>query len=194
MNMRRRSGRAPKRRRNVVKVYNRKRRRNPAVFGDMQRLLVRSAWAVGGGVATRSVPQAVLGMRNTGVLGYAANLLTAAGGAALVGKLSKSTEAAESFLLGGFVMTAGRVVEDWFGQKVVEFAQVGLPLPQLGAGDPAFDFRMAGDFINQGFPLPYSSLASGRLALPSPEMAAVANGGGNGARLSADPTWTTPWN
>lgn len=196
MNLRRRRSGGRKRRHNVVKVYNRHRRRhNPALFGNLGHTLKRAGWAIGGGVLTRSIPQAVLGDKNTGLMGYGANLLTAAVGAAGVGKFAGS-DAAESFLLGGFVMIAGRVVEDYFGKKVVEFASVGLPLPQLGAGDPAYDLRMMGDFINQSFPVPYSSLPSGRFALPAPtpEAAAVASGARAAMGLGQDRTWSMPWN
>jgi hypothetical protein len=130
---------------------------------------------------------------NVGIMGYGANLLTAATGAWAVQKFTKSTVAGESFLLGGIVMLAGRLIEDWFGRKVVEFASVGIPIPGMGA-DYAYDFRMmSGDFINQTFPLPYSSLPSGRHvpALPSPEAAAAAaNGGGKALGLGSDSrTW-----
>jgi len=104
--------------------------------------------------------------------------------------------AGESWLLGGFVMFAGRLVEDYFGKKLVEFGNVGLPLPQLGAGDPSYDLRMMGDFINLSYSVPYSSLASGRapLLLPSPEVAAAASGAKAAMGLGQDRTWSTPWN
>lgn len=163
------------------------------MLGDLKSLLVRGGWAIGGGIATRSIPQAILRESNTGVIGYAANLLTAAVGGSLVARLTKSKDAGDMFLVGGIVMIAGRAVEEYFGRKVVEFAQVGIPLPGLSA-DYSYDMRLMGDFINQSFPLPYSSLVSGRPAvLPTPEAAAAANAGAN-ANLGADPTWSSPWN
>jgi hypothetical protein len=196
MNLRRRKSGGRKRRHNVVKVYNRHhRRRSNPMLSNLTQTLKRAGWAIGGGVLTRSIPQAVLGDKNTGLMGYGANLLTAAVGAGAVGKFM-GPDAAESFLLGGFVMIAGRVVEDYFGRKVVEFASVGLPLPQLGAGDPAYDLRMMGDFINQQFPVPYSSLPSGRYLppAPTPEAAAIASTSKAAMGLGLDRTWSMPWN
>lgn len=185
MNMRR-SG---KRRRNVIKVYNRKRRRsNPAVFGNLRDLAVRSAWAIGGGISTRSAPEMLLGERNAGFFGYVANGVTALVGSALIGKVTKSTAAAESWALGGIVMLTSRIIDDMFKKRLVTFAPA-TELVQL-SGDPAY--RLAGDYIDQSFPVPYSSLPYGRpapLALPSPEVSAAINAG-----LSGDPTWDTPWN
>ncbi len=171
--------------------YSRRRRSNPAL-SDLKSLVVRSGYAIAGGVATRSLPQAILRESNTGIVGYASNLLVAAVGGNLVGRITKSRDAGDMFMVGGFVMTVGRAIEEYFGRKVVEFAQVGIPLPGLSA-DPSYDLRLMGDFIQQSFPLPYSSLVSGRqVALPSPEVAAAANNAANG--LGQDRTWSTPWN
>lgn len=168
------------------------RRRSNPVIGDLKGLLIRGGYAIAGGIATRSIPQAILRDSNTGIIGYAANLLTAAVGGKILTMVTKSKDAGDMFLVGGIVMVAGRAVEEYFGRKVVEFAQIGIPLPGLSA-DPSYDMRLMGDYINQNFPLPYSSLVSGRAALPSPEAAAAgavvaANG------LGQDRTWNTPWN
>jgi hypothetical protein len=195
MNLRAPRRRRSHRRRNAkIRIYNRRRRHNPAFFGNLTMMIVRSAWAIGGGVATRSLPQALLGDRNTGIMGYVANAVTAFGGGALISRLMRNPSAGEMWTIGGTVMLVGRLVEDWFGQRVVEFTSVGLPLPQLGQGDPAYDLRLMGDYINQSFPVPYSSLASGRMALPSAEVAAVTNGNKAAMGLGADPTWSAPWN
>ena len=191
---RRKSYRARNRAANPMMRYRSpRRRRNPAMLGDLKSLVVRAGSAIAGGMTTRFLPQALLRESNTGLVGYAANLLTAAVGGSLVARFSKSKDAGDMFLVGGIVMVVGRAVEEYFGRKVVEFAQVGIPLPGLAA-DYSYDLRLMGDFINQSFPLPYSSLASGRpQVLPSPEAAAAANAGAN-ASLGADPTWSSPWN
>lgn len=176
----------------MMRRYSRRRRRNPAL-GDLKSLVVRASSAIAGGVTTRLLPQAILKESNRGVVGYGANLLVAAVGGSLVARFTKSKDAGDMFLVGGVVMIVGRAIEEFAGQKVVEFASAGIPLPGLSA-DMTYDMRLMGDFINQQFPLPYSSLVSGRTALPSPEAAAAGNNAVAANNLGRDRTWSTPWN
>ncbi len=158
------------------------------MFGNLRDLLVRSAYAIGGGITTRTAPEMLLGDRNVGFFGYVANGITAFATAGLVGKLTKSALAAESWALGGIVMLTSRVIDDVFKKRLVTFAPA-TEIVQL-SGDPAY--RLSGEYIDQSFPVPYSSLPNAYVqpALPPPEVVAAAEAN----NLAGDPTWEPPWN
>jgi len=177
-----------RRRRNVVAHANRHhRRRNPGIVGKVKDTVMSGLYAITGGVMTISVPKAVMGESNVGVLGYVGNFITAFAGGAVIGRVL-SPNAGSMFAIGGSVAIVGRLIEDFLGKTYVSFSPIDLPIPKLLGGG----FRgMRGDYISQSFPVPYSSLPSGRY-LPMPEAAAVMSGGRMG--LGADSTWSTPWN
>jgi len=177
-----------RRRRNVVATANRHhRRRNPGIVGKVKDTVMSGLYAITGGVMTISVPKAVMGDSNVGVLGYVGNFITAFAGGAVIGRVL-SPNAGSMFAIGGSVAIVGRLIEDFLGKQYVSFSAVDLPIPKLLGGG----FRgMRGEYLNQAFPVPYSSLPSGRY-LPSAEQAAVMSGGRLG--LGADKTWETPWN
>lgn len=167
----------------------RRRRSNPGLSG-IKSLAIRAFWATIGGMATRTLPGMVLSKSaNSGWMGYLANGVTAwvlswAGGRWI------STEAGDSMLLGGIVMTLARIVEDFGKIQTVSFAPIP-GVPQL-AGDPKYDFRgMRGEFRDVNFPVPTSSLPGGRpapaLVCPSPEAAAAKGMKGMGS------PWRAPW-
>lgn len=173
----RRSKRRSRRARNPfakVRRFRRSRRSNP-FGGNLGGKAIQALWAIGGGVLTRSLPQAILGDKNSGIMGYAANAATAFVSSIAAGKFF-GPSAGENVLLGGIVMTAGRLIEDFLGQQLVTFANVQIPgLPSL-SGDSRY--RLAGDFQNFNFPVPYSSLGpASRPALCAP--AGVAAGMGS---------------
>jgi hypothetical protein len=142
------------------------RRRNPggirATFGNLSALAVDAAWAIGGGVVTRSLPESVLPNQNQGWMGYGLNILTAAVGSALVTKFTKNARAGGMFLVGGIVMTVGRVVEDTFGYNVVQFAALNPMATPMLSGDAAYSLaqrrRLSGTYQPAEFPLPTNSL------------------------------------
>ena len=133
---------------------------------------MKAAWAIVGGIGARSLPQTILGASNTGFMGYAANAVATAALAMLGGKFF-SAAASEGIIIGGAVMTVGRIVEDFLGQNLVTFAQFNIP----GSGQPLLSsdrrYGMHGDFQNFNFPVPYSSLgpASRPAVCPPPAMA-----------------------
>lgn len=169
------------------------RRRNPGAIstslGNLKGLFYDSVSAIGGGIVTRSLPQAVLPNQNTGVLGYGLNILTAAIGSTVVTKFTKNARIGGMFLLGGIVMTVSRVIDDYFGAQLVTFAQFNPGGSPMLSGDSKFDYqvhkRLSGVYVDSTFPLPTNSLQ-----LPAAAAAAPASVAAN---AMAGP-WRGAWN
>lgn len=137
-------------------------RRNP--FGIDSETTKLAGYAIAGGIVARSAPEMLLPSQNSGFMGYGLNLVTTIGAAMLAGKFFGPT-AAKGVTIGGLVATGGRIVEEQFGKRLVEFAPLGL------GNDPGYNL---GEIGPASFPLPYS----GRVpALPA---AASRMGGGFG--------------
>ncbi len=193
------SGNRPRRRRRRnrgVPAYamsgnrHRRRRRNPlAVPG-----LVKSAlYAIGGGIGTRVIPQMVLKEQNIGLTGYLANAVTTLGLSAAASRFI-SKDAGQAVVLGGAVMITGRIVEDFVGQRLVEFGAIPGFAGMGRYGDMSYD--LSGEFINQGFPVPISSLGpASKAALPpmAAEAAAAENQAAQNAQAAMGGPWGSPW-
>lgn len=159
------------RRRNpVYRIKRHRRRRNPAGLGDLKQLTISASAAIAGGIATRAIPEAIVPAQNKGFLGYALNVGTAIIVGMAAGKFF-GPSVGDAATLGGIVMTAGRVIQDQFDYKAVEFGSLPAGLLPSLSGDRAY--RLAGDYVPANFPLPQSSLPGGRLALPAPVEAAA---------------------
>ena len=159
-------------RRHGKKMFAGRRRRssNPSMLSGGFNLLKFGAIALVGLVATRQIPQWVLGTKNQSWVGYAANALTALvlGYAAhkFVGK-----EAGSAVLIGGGLYTVSRIITE-------QVSPVGKVLSLTGLGDP-----MALSGIGPGyFPLPVPLDASGNPIIPAEIRAAVAASAGSGMR------------
>jgi hypothetical protein len=123
-----------------------RRRRNPGFSGgSWSALLTLTAWSIAGGVATRAIPQAVLGSNNSGISGYGANLVTALGLGWAAGKFFGSN-AGTGVTLGGLTMLAGRIISDTLGQNLVSFGGM--------SGDADFDLGL---YIASPFSAPTTS-------------------------------------
>jgi len=83
--------------------------------------------ALGGMVVTRQLPQALLGQRNTGIVGYFANAAAAALSSWAVGKAS-SPQNGQAVLIGGALYLVERVLSE-------QFTPLGLALSLSGVGD-----------------------------------------------------------
>lgn len=134
-------------------------RRNPALALPSRELVSLSGWAIAGGVGSRSIPEMLLKENNSGVMGYVANAFTAVVLSWIGGRFFGSN-AGRGLLIGGAVGLGGRLVEDFFGKKLVEFTAVGI------GQDPGYNL---GSYDNVQFPLPYSAPA-----LPAAAMAVAA--------------------
>lgn len=117
------------------------RRRNPGILGmSGGDLIVETVAAVGNGVATRVIPQMILGAANAGVVGYAANAVTGLAGAWLASKFNQ--KAGHGALLGAAVALASRILSDTMGQNA------------LGGGLSGDMGGELGFYINNSYPLP----------------------------------------
>jgi hypothetical protein len=180
------------------------RHRNPILGMSSGDLIVETGAAVVNGVATRIVPQMILGPGNTGLIGYAANAATALAGAWLAGRFS--AKAGHGALLGGAVAIASRILSDTMGQNA------------LGGGLSGDLGGEMGFYISSNFVLPTASrngmdqnMQSLSWVLPGQAPAvvstaagsqAVAAGGAGGANAalatasgpsSAPGVWSSPW-
>ena len=152
-------------RRRRSNVRHTRRRRNPLALAlPVRELMPTALYAIGGGVAARAIPQLVLKDKNTGIFGYGANALTTVVLSMLLGKFV-GKNASVGALLGGTVMTVGRIIAEQFGKSVVEFQSL------LGAGDPSFDLRGLGLYQPNYFAVP--TISRGGLQVTSPPMAAL---------------------
>lgn len=151
----------PKRRRNPVQFGSKKqyrRRRNPSSRTIPPIDLAKGGFvALLGLIATRQVPQMVLGAKNSGWIGYIANLATAAVAAAAASRFV--TKAAGQYvLIGGGLYTVSRVLTE-------QFSPVGKYFALSGVGDA----QAAGlGTIKSGyFPVPVVTDARNNPAIPS---------------------------
>lgn len=184
-----------------------RRHRNPVLGMSGGDLIVETGAAVVNGVATRVIPQMVLGSSNSGLMGYGANAITGLAGAWLAAKFSQ--KAGHGALLGAAVAIASRILSDTLGQNA------------LGGGLSGDMGGELGFYINNSFPLPtggsgpllmnpgYSGMPMNTFNGASPSVVATAAGsqavspGGAGASNAALATasgpssgagvWSSPW-
>jgi hypothetical protein len=123
-----------------VKRHRSRRRRNPGIGGFGVRDLTGTIlWGTAGALAARVVPSTFLGTKNTGILGYGANAITAIAGGMLVGKFLRPA-AGQEFTAGGLIALGLRVFEDWMGGGSQMNGDLGFyiensfPLPTSGSG------------------------------------------------------------
>src|SRR5271155_5227641 len=141
--------------------------RNPILGMSGGDLLVETAGAVINGVATRLIPQALLGANNTGIVGYAANAATGLAGAWLASKFSP--KAGHGALLGAAVAVASRILSDTMGQNA------------LGGGLSGDMGGELGFYVNSAYPLPQASNGPLTLSLPGQMPAVVTTAAGTQA-------------
>lgn len=111
------------------KSMGRQRRRNPAGLGRPMDWVLGGAGVLGGVVGTRALPQVVLQAKNTGVMGYLANAVAAAGLGWVAHLLIKKPVVTAAVIAGGFASLIARIIGDQtpYGQY--------LSLPGQGMGD-----------------------------------------------------------
>lgn len=123
-----------------VKRHRSRRRRNPGMGGFGVRDLTGTIlWGTAGALAARVVPSTFLGAKNTGILGYGANAVTAIAGGMLVGKFMRP-QAGQEFTAGGLIALGLRLFEDWMGGgsqlngDLGYYIENSFPLPTSGQG------------------------------------------------------------
>lgn len=125
----------------------RRKKRNPDGFPPAKRAAEMIGFALASLVATRQVPQWLLGVKNTGVLGYFSNIVTTLLGTWGAAKAA-GPDAALGAFIGGNMYTASR--------GLIEYVSpVGRYLTLSGVGDAAAASKLAGVPLRQGyFPVP----------------------------------------
>lgn len=110
-------------------THHRRRTRNPAGLGRPIDWVWGGVGVLGGVVGTRAIPQIALQAKNTGVMGYAANAVTAAGLGWVAHLLIKKPVVTAAVIAGGFAALIARIIGDQtpYGQY--------LSLPGQGMGD-----------------------------------------------------------
>lgn len=153
------------RRKSAARSHRPRRRRNPSVRGFLGggvELLKSGVYALIGLVLTRQLPQLVLGARNTGVIGYLANVLAAGLASAGIRK-GMGPEAGNAALLGGGLYLANRVISEWLSPVSRYLSLTGLGDPGAMIGGP----RSLRGIESGYFPLPVPLDAAGRAIIPS---------------------------
>lgn len=143
------------------------RRKNPSrTRGQLLRpmdLAKSGATALVGLVATRQLPQMLLQGRNTGWMGYLANILTAGASAALASRLMGG-EAGKLVFIGGAVYTVSRVLTE-------QLSPVGKYFSLTGLGDA--QAAGLGQIRNGYFPVPVVTDNRGNAQIPQAIVEAV---------------------
>lgn len=126
---RRRSRMNPTRTVYRTRRHARRSRRNAGRSGGtgITGLFSNALWLVGGAVGTKMITQLVLGAKNTGIMGYIGNAVTAFGLSLLVGKLLKNPAAGKAVLSGGIVALVLRLLSD--------YTPLGQYTSAIGMGD-----------------------------------------------------------
>ena len=135
-----------------------RRQRNPSrVTSKATDLVKMGAFALGGLVLARQIPQAVLGGRNSGFVGYLANALTAIVAAAIISKYG-GKPAGNAVGIGGGLYVVQRVMDE-------QFTALGRQLSLSGVGDS----RASGSLRGIGpayFPWPVATDRAGNPIIP----------------------------
>ncbi|HWE00681.1 MAG TPA: hypothetical protein VG345_16635 [Bryobacteraceae bacterium] len=126
--------------------YRHNHRRNPSFSKGILPMIVSAAV---GGFVTRSVPQALLGASNTGVMGYAANAGVALAGGWALGKFV-SKDVGLGFVIGGGAGIVLRMYQDYTS----------------GASSTGVSDHTMGFYATQAFPTPYATAPGSPFANP----------------------------
>lgn len=144
--------------------HGRRRHSNPEILGPAKTMLESGAYALGGLVATRQIPQLILKEKNSGWMGYLANAATAIAVAMAAGKFV-GPRAGNAALIGGGAYLVDRVLTE-------KVSPVGQYLALSGVGD----FKAASTMgrVKPGyFPLPVQRDRSGNPIIPQAIVDAV---------------------
>jgi hypothetical protein len=164
-----------------------RRRRNPVSTGGAKTFAIEGVKAIAAGavgaVGTRAIVQGILGDKNVGMMGYAANLAVALGGGFLLFKFTKSKSIALGWAVGGAANTVQRI----WSEKVSQTSPAAAA-PQLGDLDYSSN-GMGGvglsGYVNTGFALPSVSGPDGTIQQPfQPQLPAVAAAAGSPSQPS----------
>ncbi len=166
--------RTTRRKSNPAPAARRRRRSNPA-GGGIGKMISQSGYLLAGAVGARSATQLVLGSKNVGVLGYAANLVSGFVLGGIAGKVLKSKPAGQVVIQGAVLGTLLRAVQ--------ELSPLGSAVNQsLGVsglrGDIGMGFISPAAFRYFPQPVDESGAPAALPAATAPAAAASSNGVG----------------
>lgn len=178
---------------------HRRKRRNPSLTGTIgspRELLVGSTAGLVSAVATRQIPQLILGTNNTSFMGYGANFVTALVATWLGGAIA-GPAGARGALIGGMVIVLDRILTE-------NVAPIGPYLQLSGVGDATAFSKLGtirnGYYTHPGLqnpdgslyvPDPYTDAAVAAVVAKYPALAApiaAATGGGGGKMGAVNPS------
>lgn len=115
----------------------RSKRRNPGIASKATGFFRMGLMAVLGALITRQAPQMILGAKNSGLMGYAANVAAALGAAALATRVTNRQDAM-SVAVGGAVYTVNRIISEKTSGPIRALALAGVgdvqAIPAMGRG------------------------------------------------------------
>jgi hypothetical protein len=181
--------------RKASNAHRKPRRKNPGEFastvGSAKDLVSGAVAGLVSAVATRQLPQVVLGAANTSMEGYAANIVTAAVATWVAGKFG-GPAAGRGALIGGAVIVLDRVLSD-------NVSPISSYLSLSGVGDHTAYSKLGtirpGFFTHPGLqnpdgslyvPDPYTDAATAAVLAKYPQLAApIAQAQATGPRMGA---------
>jgi hypothetical protein len=113
------------------------RHRNPFGSGSLNRLAVKVAGGLAGGIGAAVIPSAVMPSMATGWAGVGAALVIAFGGSWLLAKMS--VDFSEGVLIGGTLQAAGRISSIVLGKNLVNFSLSGYAPMSFPVPTPAYN-------------------------------------------------------
>jgi hypothetical protein len=122
----RRKSTSGRRRKTTVNRRHHRTRRNPGL-GDLTGLVTGAVFTIAGAVGAKYLTQLALNTSNTGIMGYAGNLVAAFALSWATKAFMKNDKAAAAVLAGGIVQLVLRLIND--------FTPYGSYVSQLGMGD-----------------------------------------------------------
>lgn len=126
-----------------------RRKSNPGYVKTVSRIVMLGFWALVGLVLTRQLPQMLLGAKNTGFVGYLANIGVAAGASMIALKVA-GEDAATGMAVGGGVYVVNRGIQE-------HLSPIGKYLSLSGLGDAmALGDLVEGDEAYRPFPVVYN--------------------------------------
>lgn len=173
---------ATRRRRRSNPQRSSRRRRNPVTREGAKTFAIEGVKAIAAGavgaVGTRAIVQGILGDKNVGMMGYAANLAVALGGGFLLFKFTKSKSIALGWAVGGAANTVQRI---W--SEKVSMTSPAAAAPALGDLDYSSN-GMGGvglsGYVNTGYALPSVTGPDGTIQPAfQPQLPAVAAAAGS---------------
>ena len=114
-----------------------RRHRNPFGAGSLNRLAIKVAGGLSGGIAAAVVPNALMPSMATGWAGVGAALVIAFGGSWLLSKMS--ADFSEGVLIGGTLQAAGRISSIVLKKNLVSFGLQGYAPMQFPVPTPNYN-------------------------------------------------------